>query len=275
MNKNISIDIQGMSCASCVNRIEKVLKKDSGVLFASVNLATEKANVTFDDSLLDVKKIINLIVKAGYKAKLSDSSKSQDKNEQLNKEKLLIIGSTLLTLPLVLPMLFDPFGIHVMPPPWIQLLLATPVQFYIGARFYKSGLSAIKARAGNMELLVAIGTTAAYGLSLYLLIKNSEHMSHQLSHLYFESSSVVITLVLLGKYLEARAKQQTSAAINALQSLQPASARVQREGKEFELMIEDLSINDLVIVKPGERIPVDGTISKGVTQVNESLITGE
>ncbi len=271
MKQTIDLDIKGMTCASCVNRIEKVLKKDSGVVMVSVNLATEKAKVIYEDSSLDTKKVIGLVLRAGYEATLSKIKKSHEKNDLHTKERMLIIASSLLTLPLVLPMLLDLFGIHFMLSPWIQLILATPVQFYIGARFYRSGLSALKARTGNMELLVAIGTSAAYGLSLYLILKNLE----QMPHLYFESSAVVITLVLLGKYLESRAKQQTSAAISALQELQPVTARVQREGQEFDLKIEELRINDLVIVKPGERIPVDGFISKGSTQVDESLITGE
>lgn len=274
MQQNISLDIKGMTCASCVNRIEKVLKKDSGVFSASVNLATEKAKIEYDDAHLDSSKLISLVAKAGYQASLSENKKPVDK-DLLKKEKLLIILSSLLTLPLVLPMLLEPFGVHIMPPPWIQLMLATPVQFYVGARFYKSGWGAIKAKAGNMELLVAIGTSAAYGLSIYLLLKNLEHLEHHMPHLYFEGSAVIITLVLLGKYFEARAKQQTSAAISALQKLQPATARVQKDGKEVEVKVENLKLKDLVIIKPGERIPVDGEIVKGITQVDESLITGE
>lgn len=264
MKQNISLNVKGMTCASCVNRIEKVLKKDEGIISASVNLATEKANVIFESSKLDINKIIGLIEKAGYEA----SATAPDKEAGLKKEKLLIILSALLTVPLVLPMIVQPFGIHLMPPGWLQLLLATPIQFYVGARFYKSGWGAIKARTGNMELLVAIGTSAAFGLSLYL-------MSKGISHLYFESSAVVITLVMFGKYLEARAKQHTSEAIKALEKLRPNTARVIRDGKEVEIKIEDIVVSDLVVIRPGERIPVDGNIVKGSTSVDESLITGE
>jgi len=264
MEQNISLNVKGMTCASCVNRIEKVLKKDEGVISASVNLATEKANVIFDPSKMNIPKIIALIEKAGYEA----TEAKQDKEAGLRKEKHLIILSVLLTLPLVLPMLLQPFGIHLMPPGWLQLLLASPIQFYVGARFYKSGWGAIKARSGNMELLVAIGTSAAFGLSLYL-------MSKGIAHLYFESSAVVITLVMFGKYLEARAKQQTSEAIKALEKLRPDTARVIREGKEIQIKIEDVVVSDLVVIRPGERIPVDGNIIKGSTSVDESLITGE
>lgn len=275
MQQNISLDIKGMTCASCVNRIEKVLKKDAGIISASVNLATEKAKVEFDSAKLDVSKIINLITKAGYEAKVSSPKLKENKEIELKKEKLLIILSTFLTLPLALPMIFEPFGYHLMPSAWVQLLLATPIQFFIGARFYKSAWGAIKAKSGNMELLVAIGTTAAYGLSLYLLLKNLEHLKHHTPHLYFEGSAVIITLVLLGKFLETKAKQQTSAAIKSLQALQPSVARVLRSGKEEEISIENLKLNDIVIIRPGERIPVDGVLIKGLTQVDESLITGE
>lgn len=275
MQQNISLDIQGMTCASCVGRIEKVLNKNDGITSASVNLATEKAKVEFDSSKMNVNGIVELISKAGYQAQISSTTSKESKLDELKKAKWLIIISSLLTLPLALPMVVEPFGYHIMPSPWVQLLLATPIQFIIGARFYKSAWSALKAKSGNMELLVAIGTTAAYGLSLYLLLKNLDHLEHNMTHLYFEGSAVIITLVLLGKYLETKAKQQTSAAIKALQALQPEKARVLRDNKEEEVSIASLKLNDLVIVRPGERIPIDGILKKGATQVNESLITGE
>ncbi|HXH29255.1 MAG TPA: heavy metal translocating P-type ATPase [Bacteriovoracaceae bacterium] len=277
MEQILTLDIKGMTCASCVSRIERVLKKNDGIINASVNLATEKANIEYENSKLDAQKIIKIISIAGYDARISESSEklALDKEQLLKKEKKLILLSILLTLPLVLPMLLEPLGLHLMPSPWIQLLLATPVQFFIGARFYKAGWGAVKARAGNMELLVAIGTTAAFGLSIYLLLKNLSHLNHHMPHLYFESSAVIITLVLLGKYLETRAKMQTSAAIKALQKLQPTTARILIGDIESEVPIEELKLKNLVIVKPGERIPVDGIIRKGITQVDESLITGE
>lgn len=277
MEQNTVLDIKGMTCASCVFRIEKVLKKNEGITAASVNLATEKASISYEPAKVDVQKIISLISVAGYEAKLSQDNKqnSIEKQDLLKKEKLLIIISTILTLPLVLPMLVEPFGIHLMPSPWIQLILATPVQFYVGAKFYKSAWGALKARIGNMELLVAIGTTAAYGLSVYLLVKNFEHLAQHPPHLYFEGSSVIITLVLLGKYLESRAKMQTSAAIKALQDLRPSTARVIRDSKEVEVSVDEIKLADTVVIRPGERIPVDGIISKGSTHVDESLITGE
>jgi Cu+-exporting ATPase len=268
MTQNVNLDIKGMTCATCVNRIEKVLKKNSGISNATVNLATEKAAISYDPSLLNVETIITMITNAGYTASLVGAQNKIDQENNLNKEKLFLLAAFVLTAPLALPMLFGPFGHNFMPHPWLQLLLATPVQFIIGARFYKSAWGALKAKSGNMELLVATGTSAAYGLSIYLLLK-------KIPHLYFESSAVVITLVLLGKYLEAKAKQQTTAAIKALQLLRPDTAHVLRQQGEVEISTDDIVLNDKVLVRPGERIPVDGVITKGTTQVDESLITGE
>ena len=271
MEKNISLDIKGMSCASCVNRVERGLKKGDGVVNASVNLATEKAQVTFDDKKIKPEALIQLVEKVGYEASVS-TGQLVSKEEELKKEKNLVLLSALLTLPLVLPMLFELAGVHLMPSPPIQLILATPIQFWIGFRFYKSAWGALKARSGNMELLVAIGTSAAYFLSIYLMLKSG---THHTPHLYFESSAVVITLVLFGKYLESRAKQQTTAAIRALEKLRPTTANVLRGGKEIALKVDELKLSEIVIVKPGERIPVDGKIINGSTEVDESLITGE
>lgn len=272
----ISIDIKGMSCASCVNRIEKALKKNSAILDASVNLATEKARVDFDEVKLNSSQVIELITSAGYEATLHQEKPAIiSQKSTLHRDKSLIIISVILTLPLTIPMMLDPLGHNLMLPAWLQFLFATPVQFGIGLRFYKSAWSAIKAKTGNMELLVAIGTSAAYFLSLYLWLKGITHQQHQMPDLYFEGSAVIITLVLLGKYLEARAKQQTSEAIKALEALKPSSARILRDGSELEVAIEALKLLDIVVVRPGERIPVDGEIIQGQTQVDESLITGE
>lgn len=275
MQQHINLEIKGMTCASCVGRIERVLKKDEGVLNASVNLATEKASIDYDPLKIDTSKIIGLIERAGYEATLESTDKKRSQESLIKSEKRLVLISVLLTLPLALPMLFEPFGFHLMPSPWIQLLLATPIQFVIGARFYKSAWGAIKAFSGNMELLVAIGTTAAYGLSLYILLRNLGHLGHHQIHLYFEASAMVITLVLLGKFLETKAKQQTTEAIRALEALRPTTARIIKDGQELEVPIKQLSMKDQVIVKPGERIPVDGVIIKGSTHIDESLITGE
>jgi Cu+-exporting ATPase len=272
----INIDIKGMSCASCVNRIEKVLKKNPAVLDASVNLATERARIDYDEVKLNASQVVELISSAGYEATLYQEKPAiVSQQSSLSRDKLLIIISVFLTLPLTLPMLVSPLGHNLMLPPWLQFLFATPVQFGIGLRFYKSAWSAIKAKTGNMELLVAIGTSAAYFLSLYLWLKGIDYLEHQMPDLYFEGSAVIITLVLLGKYLEAKAKQQTSEAIKALEALRPSSARILREGSELEVAIDELRLQDIVLIRPGERIPVDGEIIQGQTQVDESLITGE
>jgi Cu+-exporting ATPase len=180
--------------------------------------------------------------------------------------------STALSLPLVLPMLGMLFGADWVLPGWWQLALATPVQFWLGARFYRAGWKALKARSGNMDLLVALGTSAGYGLSLYLLLARGGHGT---THLYFEASAVVITLVLLGKWLETRAKRQTTEAIRALNALRPETARVRRGGEDLDVPVGKVRPGDRVVVRPGERLPVDGVVLEGASQVDESLITGE
>ena len=270
MEKKIDLKIKGMTCASCVNRIERVLNNKTGVLNSSVNLATERARIDFDDSIITTEEIIKGINKAGYEASVN----LQDNNaSRFNKN--LVLASGFLSLPLLAPMLTMLFGWHWQINPWLQLILATPVQFIIGAKFYKSAWSAIKNRSGNMELLVVLGTSAAYFLSCYLLFKNlnSPHFSHL--HLYFESSAVVITLVLLGKYLESEAKKQTTSAIRALEKIKPNTVKILVDEKEIEIPLKELKLDQIVIAKPGERIPVDGIIIWGNTQVDESLLTGE
>src|SRR5690606_7873156 len=228
----------------------------------------EKASIDYDPANLSLEDIIKLVERAGYSASLTEESK-EEKEEQLNKQKTNLIISFILTTPLVLPMIFEPLGISLMPPPWLQLLLATPVQFWFGAYFYRSAWGAIKAKSANMEVLVALGTSAAFILSLYLMFKQHTH------HLYFESAAVIITLVMLGKYFEARAKSQTADAIRALQALQPVSARLYQDGKEMLVPGEDVREKHILIIKPGERTPVDGVITEGSTQADESLLTGE
>ena len=271
--------IEGMTCASCVSRIEKSLIKIPGVLKAVVNLATEKANVTYIDGSLNDSNLLDAITKAGYKGTFSSQNKKDeksDKDKQLKNDFIKLIIGAILSLPLIIPMIFEPFGFNFMLNGWYQFLLATPVQFWLGARFYKAAYRAVIARSGNMDLLVSLGTSAAYGLSLYHLIVFGEHAGHDGSApLYFESSAVVITLVLLGKYLEAKAKQQTTAAIRALQNLRPDVARVKRNEKEIEIGIDEVKLNDKVIIRPGEKIPVDGLVLNGSSQVDESFITGE
>lgn len=266
---DITLSITGMSCASCVARVEKTLKKIPGVQDVVVNLATEKATIIGE--IVNIADLIIAVKDAGYDATVINQQTSPLQHKQPSFMPVLI--SALFAIPLLLPMLLMPFGIDLMLPSWLQLLLATPVQFVLGARFYRSGWKAIKALSGNMDLLVAIGTSAAYGLSVYELIKHWQ--SQQMPHLYFESSAIIITLILLGKWLEARAKQQTTQAIAALSALRPETARVRRGNQEVMLPINQVKQNDVVIIKPGERIAVDGIIIEGISSSDESLITGE
>ncbi|WP_349259354.1 heavy metal translocating P-type ATPase [Oligoflexus sp.] len=277
----IELSVEGMTCASCVRRIEKALAKVPGVQGATVNLATERAKVSFTSGKVSSEDLIQAVEKAGYKANLIKKdqprgSEGEKKARLLKKERLHLAIGALLSAPLVLPMLLEPLGIHWMPSGWIQLLLTIPIQFWLGARFYRAAWKAVKARSGNMDLLVSLGTTAAFGLSLYHLFLYGEHAGHNGNgHLYFEGAAVIIVLVLFGKYLESRAKQQTSEAIKALEALRPDKARVRRNGREVEVSINDVALDDLVIIRPGEKVPVDGVIAEGLSQLDESLITGE
>jgi Cu+-exporting ATPase len=259
-----TLTIEGMTCASCVMRVEKALAKVPGVESAEVNLANETARIR---GRTDVAALIAAIERAGYGAH------PQVEREAVPAAPLWpVLVAAALSLPLVVPMVGDFFGRHWMLPGWLQLLLATPVQFWLGARFYVAGWKALRAGSGNMDLLVAIGTSAGYGLSLRHLL----HEPGAMPHLYFEASAVVITLVLLGKWLEARAKRQTTEAIRALQALRPDTARVRlSDGSEVERPIAQVAVGDLVVVRPGERVPVDGEVVEGASQVDESLITGE
>jgi len=264
-----TLQVEGMTCASCVARVEKALLKVPGVVAATVNLATERATVSML-STVPVTELLAAADKAGYAAhSLADAPQPARPRVPTWWPVLL---SALLSLPLVAPMLLQPFGIDWMLGGWVQLALATPVQFGLGWRFYRAGWKALRAGAGNMDLLVALGTSAAYGLSTYLLFR---HAGHGMPHLYFEASAAVITLVLLGKWLEGRAKRQTTDAIRALNALRPATATLVRNGVEIEVPVAQVKVGDLVSIRPGERVAVDGEITAGRSHVDESLITGE
>ncbi|WP_303707629.1 copper-translocating P-type ATPase CopA1 [Pseudomonas aeruginosa] len=271
--RSLELSIEGMTCASCVGRVERALKKVPGVLEVSVNLASERAHLELLGAV-DSQALLQAVEQAGYKARLLDAGqpRQDDAERRLRRERWWVIAALLLALPLVLPMLVEWAGLHWMLPPWAQFLLATPVQFVIGARFYVSAWRAVKAGAGNMDLLVALGTSAGYGLSVYLwLTAPPGHMPH----LYFEASTVVIALILLGKYLESRAKRQTASAIRALEALRPERAVRLRDGREEEVAIAELRLGDEVVVRPGERFPVDGEVLDGSSHADEALITGE
>lgn len=264
------LTITGMTCATCTGRIEAALKGVPGVTRVDVNLASERASVQGITGFLRPVALVNAVRAAGYDADLITGNRERDRqllaaDDRRHRHELRrTIAAIALSAPLLLPM----FGVWL--PGWLALLLATPVQFVIGGRFYVGAWRALRARTGNMDLLVSLGTSAAYFYSLYLLLFGPAN-----SHLYFEAAAVVIALIVLGKWLEARAKRSTTAAIRALMSLRPDKARVERRGFEIEVPVEDVVVDDVAIVRPGERLPVDGIILSGHSDLDESLLTGE
>ncbi|UVL46841.1 copper resistance metal-translocating P1-type ATPase CueA [Pseudomonas moraviensis] len=270
--QTLELSIDGMTCASCVGRVERALSKVPGVNSVSVNLANERAHIELLGQV-DAQPLLDAVSRAGYSASVwqAEGPRSDDQQTRLHRERWALICAIALALPLVLPMLLQPFGIHWMLPAWAQFALATPVQFVFGARFYVAAWKAVRAGAGNMDLLVALGTSAGYGLSVYEWATAAGRMPH----LYFEASSVVIALVLLGKYLESRAKRQTASAIRALEALRPERAIQVVNGREQDVAISALRLDDLVLVKPGERFPVDGEVVDGQSHADEALISGE
>ncbi|KVN53868.1 copper-transporting ATPase [Burkholderia ubonensis] len=289
----IELDIGGMTCASCAGRVEKALSNVPGVARASVNLATERATV-HGAAPLDPAALIAAVTAAGYRAsrvaappagasglpaaagapasqKPGAADADTRKRREAIRERNLVIAAALLSAPLIAPMFAAPFGVDAMLNGWLQLVLASIVQFGFGARFYRAAWHAIKARAGNMDLLVALGTSAAYGLSLWMLLRDPMHPGH----LYFEASAVIITLVRFGKWLEARAKRQTTEAIRALNALRPERARIVEHGVERDVPLAQVRVGTAVSIRPGERVPVDGRVVSGRSHIDESLITGE
>ncbi len=275
----LDLSVGGMTCASCVMRVERALKNVPGVQDVSVNLATESARIVAapgDDIDLRVRRAVRA---AGYEPRAAASA--ADEAAALSPWHGFgpVAVGLLLSIPLMAPMVGSPFGQDWMLPPWVQLLLAAPVQFWLGARFYRAGWHAAKARTGNMDLLVALGTSAAFGLSLWLWWRAAagEHAGHgEMPHLYFEASAVVITLVLLGKWLEARAKRQATSAIRALQQLRPEVAHlVGARGKESDVPLAEVMVGDHLVVRPGERVPADARVVEGQSEVDESMLTGE
>ena len=270
-------DITGMTCAACSNRIEKVLNKQPAIQNATVNLSTEVATVDYYPGNMDESDIIARIKKLGYDATLKSEEQSSRKENELRRKKYKLILAAVLSLPLLLTMLTHLFGIHlphIFMNPWFQFAFAFPVQFIIGWQFYTGAYKSLRSGSANMDVLVALGTSAAFFYSLYESIKWMRGLTND-PHLYFETSAVLITLILFGKYLEARAKSQTTNALSSLLNLQAKDARVMRGGKEQLVSIDALQVGDHIIVKPGEKVPVDGVIIKGNSSVDESMLTGE
>ena len=271
LHTGLDIGIGGMTCASCVSRVEKALKKVPGVTAATVNLATESARIVFEPSEQMEARLRRAVRDAGYEPVAANAAIDAPDASPWAGFMPVAVGLAL-SAPLALPMVGDLFGQHWMLPAWIQFALATPVQFILGARFYKAGWHALKALTGNMDLLVAIGTTAGWALSMWLWLTSE---SGSMVHLYFEGSAIVITLVLLGKWLETRAKRQTTAAIRALHALRPEIAHLMGAEGEVDVPVAEVLVGDRLVVRPGERLPVDGTLLEGHTQVDESMLTGE
>lgn len=269
--RTLDLEIRGMTCAACVSRVERALRAVPGVRDATVNLATERARVAFGDAPPSLPPLIAAVDRAGYDA-TPVAAGPRAETHAVTAEPWRLIGAALFTAPLVAPMLAAMIGAHLAPPGWLQLALATPVQFIFGWLFYAASWKAARHGVAGMDLLVAIGTTAAYALSVALLAIHGEHAA---GHLYFEASAVVITLVLLGKHLEALAKRRAGDAIRALGDLRPARARLRRDGVEIEVAIEDLKRGDLLVIRPGERVAADGVVREGGSAVDEALLTGE
>ena len=269
--KKVTLKVGGMHCASCALIIDKSLKKVEGISESNVNFSTSKATITFEENKVREEALISAINKAGYSATLITPGVDVEKQKKLEKQEIdSIRNNFFLSLVFALPafiigMVLMQIGIEVPYAPFILFLLATPVQFIVGRQFYAGAWAALRNKTANMDTLIAVGTTAAYALSVYNLLFNPT------AGQYFETSAILITLVVLGKWLEAIAKSRTSEAIKKLMNLAPKTALVIRNGKEVIVPVEDLVVGDLIIVKPGERIPVDGVIVEGHSSIDESI----
>jgi P-type Cu+ transporter len=284
ITNKVEFDITGMTCAACSARIEKGLNKMDGVMNANVNLALEKATVEFNPALLSPVDVIQKVEKLGYGASVKSDENAQENVDQrlkdIENQQGKFIFSLILSLPLLWAMVghFSFTSFLFVPDafmnPWVQLALATPVQFYIGKQFYVGAYKALRNKSANMDVLVALGTSAAYFYSVFLSIQSMMNETHIVG-LYFETSAILITLIILGKLFEAKAKGRSSEAIKKLMGLQAKTALVIRDGEETEIPLEAVMTGDIILVKPGEKIPVDGEILEGRSALDESMITGE
>ncbi|MEH7455316.1 heavy metal translocating P-type ATPase [Gottfriedia acidiceleris] len=284
VTEKVEFDIVGMTCAACATRIEKGLSKLDGVLQSNVNLALEKATLEYNPELVNPSDMINKVDKLGYKASIkSDDNQNEamdHREKEIETQKGKLIFSIILSIPLLWSMVghFNFTSFIYLPDmfmnPWMQLALAAPVQFVIGKQFYIGAYKALKNKSANMDVLIALGTSAAFFYSLYITIKSIGSNQHMLS-LYFETSAILITLIILGKLFEAKAKGRSSEAIKKLMGLQAKTAIVLREGEEIEIPLEEVVVGDIVYVKPGEKVPVDGEVIEGRSAIDESMLTGE
>ncbi|OHR65721.1 ATPase P [Bacillus sp. HMSC76G11] len=283
VSEKAEFTITGMTCAACSARIEKGLSKLDGVLEAAINLALETGSVEYNPSIVAPQDMIKRVEKLGYGASLkkeNETDSAHKKAKEIQKQQRKFIMSAILSIPLLWSMVghFSFTSWMYVPElfmnPWFQLLLATPVQFIIGGQFYIGAYKALKNKSANMDVLVALGTSAAYFYSLYLTIESVRHNGH-MPELYFETSSVLITLILLGKLFEVRAKGRSSEAIKKLMGLQAKTARMEKDGMEIEVPLEEVAAGDIVFVRPGEKVPVDGEIFEGRSALDESMLTGE
>jgi Cu+-exporting ATPase len=273
--EKVELDIHGMTCASCAARIEKALNKMDGVTEARINLATERGTITYHPQSVELEAILQKVRDLGYEATIRDDQvvPKERRDKAIETQKRFFLVAVVFSAPLIWSMLhmWEPLAWLVpdfLTNGYVQLLLATPVQFYAGWRFYQGAFKSLKHGSANMDVLVALGTSAAYFYSLYVLFTGG-------TGLYFETSAIIITLILLGKLLEARAKGRTSEAIQKLMNLQAKKAVVVRNGEEVEIPVEEVVEGDIVRVRPGEKIPVDGIVLEGHSAVDESMITGE
>lgn len=268
--KSVDLNIEGMSCVSCAQSITKALKDVKGVSTAKVNFATSQAQIVYDDEMIPEQALLDAVHRSGYHAELFQNGSSNHRHEvEEGKAFQEFLIAALLSLPLFLQMLGMLFGMTETLPEWIEFILATAVQFWCGWKFYVSTYHALKTTNANMDVLIALGTSAAYFFSVFVFALNLQEP------LYFESSATIITLILLGRWLETRSKGKASEAIEKLLKLQPKTAKVERAGNFFEIPIEEIKIGDLFLVRPGENIPVDGEVIEGQSTVNESMLTGE
>lgn len=283
LHEKDEFDISGMTCAACATRIEKRINKMEGVSQANVNFALETISVEYDPETVRASEMVEVVKKLGYNLipKQDQEDKVDHKEREIENQYGKFLLSAVLTLPLLWTMVthFEMTSFLYMPDmfmnPWVQLALATPVQFVVGAQFYRGSYHALRSKSANMDVLVALGTSAAYFYSIYLGWEWMSAGSQGMPELYFEAAAVIITLIVLGKLFEVRAKGKTSQAIQKLLGLQAKTARLIRDGEEVEVPVDEVMTGDLLIIKPGEKVPVDGEIMEGRSAIDESMITGE